>query len=57
MYQSFPFMKLYRKHYAHKFFPDEPRRYSVHNLVSVEHLIKDCALHNSTLVRFKAINP
>lgn len=57
MYQTFPFTKLYRKYDAHKFFPDEPRGYSAHNLVSVEHLIKDCALHNSTLVCFKVINP
>lgn len=57
MHQTFQFMELYRKHYAHKFFPDEPRRCSAHNLLSVEHLIKDCALHNSTLVCFKVINP
>lgn len=54
---TFQFMVFYRKYYAHKFFPDEPRRYAARNLLSVEHLIKDCALHNSTLVCLKVINP
>lgn len=57
MHQTFQLMEPCRKYYAHKFFPDEPRRYSAHNLVSVEHLIKDCALRNSTLVCSKVINP
>lgn len=57
MHQTVQFMALYRKYYAHKFFLDELRRYSAHNLVSVKRLIKDCALHKSILVCLEAINP